>query len=80
MAVYARQYTDGQIASPETTAEPRYRGQTDSALLNVKRVSGIAHGFTVAEYTPGTSLHMVKMYGPATQGISRKDRYLEIRG
>ena len=79
MPVYAWQYTDGELAGPETVVQPRYRGQSDRALLNVKRVSGIAHGFTVVDYVAGVSLHLGKDYDLATQGISRKDRYLEIR-
>jgi hypothetical protein len=77
--VYAWQYTDGVLAGPETVIRSRYSGQSDRALLNVKRVSGIAHGFTVVDYVAGVSLHLGKDYDPVTQGISRKDRYLEIR-
>ncbi len=79
MAVYAWQYTDGQLAGPETVVEPRYPGQPDAELLEVKRASALRYGFTVAEHVPGRSLHLVKEYDPAVQGIGRKDRYLEIR-
>ncbi len=79
MAVWSWQFTDGKRAGPDTTIMPRHPGQPDAELLEVKRLSGLRNGFTVAEYTPGRSLHLVKTYDPATQGISRKDRWLEIR-
>ncbi len=80
MPVWAWQFTDGKRAGPDTVIEPRYPGQPDAELLEVKRLSALRYGFTVAEHTPGRSLHLVKLYDPQRQGISRKDRWLEIRG
>jgi hypothetical protein len=73
MPLYVRQLNNGEQSGDETVVAPHDDAQSDETLLELKRTSHHAKGWTV-EPTDG-GFHAWKLY----EGWGRKDRYFEVK-